>query len=60
MSIRLVCACLFILTVGWLAPGLACQGLIAGLGLAVQDTTLRSPGDSLTVAFQRAGVAYPD
>ncbi len=61
MSIRLFCAGFFILAVGWLAPGgLAGQGLIAGVGLVVQDTTLRSPGDSLTLAFEREVFSYPD
>ena len=53
MSFRIVCAGLFILAVGWLGPG----GLAGQVG---QDTTAQSPGDSLTLAFEREVFTYPD
>ncbi len=49
MSMRLVCACLFTLSVGWLVPG----------GLAGQNPA-QGPGDSLALAFEREVFAYPE
>ena len=53
MSIRFVCAGFVLLAVGWLVPG----------GLAGQDTqgtAAQSPGDSLTLAFEREVFSYPE
>ena len=53
MSFRFGRMGLFILAVGSLVPG----GLT---GQAGQDTTARSPGDSLTLAFEREVFTYPE
>ncbi len=50
MSIRIVYACLFVLTTGWLVPG----------ALAGQDTPAQGLGDSLALAFEREVFAYPE
>lgn len=49
---RFVSAGLFTLAACWVAPG----GLVA----QGQDTLFQSPGDSLTLAFEREVFAYPD
>ncbi len=53
MSFRFGRMGLFVLAMGWLVP--------AGLaGQAGQDTTAQSPGDSLTLAFEREVFTYPE
>ena len=60
MSMRLVFAGLFILATGSLVPaGLAGQTVIAGVGLAVQDSAAQA-ADSLTLAFEREVFVYPE
>ena len=63
MSIRFVHACFLMLAAGWLVPGgLEAQGLIAGVGLAGQDTPAQQPQgqlDSLALAFEREVFTYP-
>ncbi len=49
MSIRVVYACLSVLTAGWLVPG----------ALVGQDTPTQQLGDSLALAFEREVFAYP-
>jgi len=49
---RFVSVGLFILAACWVAPG----GLVA----QGQDTLLQSPGDSLTLAFEREVFVYPE
>lgn len=49
MSMRLVCMCLFTLSVGWLVPG----------GLAAQNPLQGSP-DSLALTFEREVFVYPE
>ena len=50
MSIRIVYACLFVLTAGWLVPG----------ALVGQDTPTQELGDSLALAFEREVFTYPE
>ena len=50
MSIRVVYACLFVLTAGGLVPG----------ALVGQDTPAEQSGDSLALAFEREVFAYPE
>ena len=50
MSIRIVYACLFVLTAGWLVPG----------ALVGQDTPTQDLGDSLALAFEREVFTYPE
>ena len=49
MSIRVVYACLFVLTSGWLVPG----------ALVGQDTSAPQAPDSVTLAFEREVFTYP-